>query len=633
MEKRTVSFYEAFKQVLLYRTGLTLSETELHKELLEHELELALRLGGLAGDTENSEGPVTVLEEPTSRDKDGKGQKEGKDKGQKGTEKPGKGKGKEGKGEGKGEGKSLESESGWSCDAEKLLRLVKRLGPRNPNLCSSVFLKSFFHDLRLPQLRISQLGEELLGFSQLTSLDVSRNSLADLPYLPPNLRFLRAYNNRLSRLSCKPLSSLCFLGLGFNPLGDQGFADASKFPNLLSLDAGSTDTASLASAKLSLKSLGSSLRHLFLLGSPICLLPFYRLQVLREAPQLQVLDGLAPSEEELAEAEKQEAEKEEEAEEQTAAAAVAGAGGGPEWCRITLALGQLKNHQELLREALLSPGEEEAFAEAQAELQAADPSAEVVERDALAEKCGQESQLALSFQLPSGIWVATSSINLCKKTYEVEEGQPPPPVVLKESLKLKALRQETGEPLSFDFRFEEDLSGLRALRQWLQRGLQLKLHYLPKPKEKEAPIAEEQAAEPAEAGEAAVTEEAAETEAQRPKEAASVCLGGCVLPLSSFLQRTPSGGEWSSGCPDPWPHAAEVAVVPVARWLDPEIQVPKEKGENREKEKAQPGAASAPSAQLELVLSLYSMPLEDVVESEEEAPPAPKAKAKAKGKK
>ena len=51
MEKRTVSFYEAgagsvrrpsealrflgsqaFKQVLLYRTGLTVSETELHKE-------------------------------------------------------------------------------------------------------------------------------------------------------------------------------------------------------------------------------------------------------------------------------------------------------------------------------------------------------------------------------------------------------------------------------------------------------------------------------------------------------------------------------------------------------------------------------------------------------------------------
>ena len=288
---------------------------------------------------------------------------------------------------------------------------------------------------------------------------------------------------------------------------------------------------------------------------------------------------------------------------------------------------------------------QEAFAAAQAELAAAEGGGEVPERDALAEKCGQESQLALSFQLPSGIWVAKSSINLCKKTYEAEEGQPPPPVVLKESLKLKALRQETGEHLSFDFRFEEDLSGLRALRQWLQRGLQLKLHYLPKPKQKEAeqaeqaeqveketPLAEEQPAEAAEAAEAA----------QRPKDAGKggVCLGGCILPLSSFLQRTPSGSgcPGSGPCPDPWPHAAEVAVVPVAQWLNPEIQVPKEKdSKDRDREKTAPASASGvcapPSAQLELVLTLYSMPLEDVVESEEEAPPAPKAKAKAKGKK
>ena len=289
---------------------------------------------------------------------------------------------------------------------------------------------------------------------------------------------------------------------------------------------------------------------------------------------------------------------------------------------------------------------QEAFAAQQAELQAADPSAEVVERDALAEECGQESQLALSFQLPSGIWVATSSINLCKKTYEVEEGQPPPPVVLKESLKLKALRQETGEHLSFDVRFEEDLSGLRALRQWLQRGLQLKLHYLPKPKEKEtekeqetAAAAEEQPGEEAaEATEAAGQAEATEgsvSEAQRPKDP-SVCLGGCVLPLSSFLQRTPtstSGPSGPSGCPAPWPHAAEVAVVPVAQWMNPEIQVPKEKEKGDKGAGQAPSGGAPPSAQLELVLTLYSMPLEDVAESEEEAPPAPKAKAKAKGKK
>ena len=61
-----------------------------------------------------------------------------------------------------------------------------------------------------------------------------------------------------------------------------------------------------------------------------------------QAPQLQVLDGLAPSEEELAEAQ-QFSEAEAEA---VPAPQPESVGGGPEWCRITLALGQLKNHQE-----------------------------------------------------------------------------------------------------------------------------------------------------------------------------------------------------------------------------------------------------------------------------------------------
>ena len=272
-----------------------------------------------------------------------------------------------------------------------------------------------------------------------------------------------------------------------------------------------------------------------------------------------------------------------------------------------------------------------------------------MERDALAEKCGQESQLRLTFQLPNGIWVATSSINLCKKTYEVEEGQPPPPVVLKESLKLKALRQESGEQLSFDLRFDEDLGGLRALRQWLQRGLQIKLWYLAKPPETpEAaqPLQPLEAkvdtgmedAKPADSADGGATEvaavtgedaevvaEAAPSSVKEDKDGVGVCLGGCVVPLSSLLQRTPT----SIGYPDPWQHVAEVSVVSVAHWLNPEIQVPKE----RDKEKAEKVEKPAPAAQLDLVLSLYATPLEDVVESEEEAPPAPKAKAKAKGKK
>ena len=140
---------------------------------------------------------------------------------------------------------------------------------------------------------------------------------------------------------------------------------------------------------------------------------------------------------------------------------------------------------------------------------------QVVERDALAEKCGQDGLLRLSFQLPSGVWVATSSINLAKKTYEVKEGEPPPPVVLKDFLKLKALRQENGEKLNFDLCFDitSDLSGLRALQKWLNRGLQIKLWYLPpKPPPTPETVAEAEASADATAEAPEGTEAGAEAE-------------------------------------------------------------------------------------------------------------------------
>ncbi|CAE7457293.1 unnamed protein product, partial [Symbiodinium pilosum] len=265
----------------------------------------------------------------------------------------------------------------------------------------------------------------------------------------------------------------------------------------------------------------------------------------------------------------------------------------------------------------------------------------VVERDALAEKCGQDGLLRLSFQLPSGVWVATSSINLAKKTYEVKEGEPPPPVVLKDFLKLKALRQENGEKLNFDLCFDitSDLSGLRALQKWLNRGLQIKLWYLPpKPPPTPETVAEAEASADATAEAPEGTEAGAEAEpgegcagppaTEAPADIA-ICVGGCVVPLASMFQRAcDKVSAEQRPCPEPWQHTAEAGVVPMAQWLNPDIQVPKVKKEDREKERPLSG-----NAQLDLAVTLYGMPLEDVVESEEEAPPAAKAKAKAKGKK
>jgi len=94
-------------------------------------------------------------------------------------------------------------------------------------------------------------------------------------------------------------------------------------------------------------------------------------------------------------------------------------------------------------------------------------------------------------------------------------------------------------------------------------------------------------------------------------------------------------------CPAPWKHEAEATVVSVASWLNPEVQVPNTKGgkegkEGKEsKEKEDTRETPGPTARLEVAVSLYAKPLEEVVESEEEAaaPPQAKAKAKAKGKK
>jgi len=124
--------------------------------------------------------------------------------------------------------------------------------------------------------------------------------LTEIDQLPPNIKFLKAYNNQVVRVTCKSTKSLAFLGLGYNPLGEDALPQIIKrFPNLLSLDLCFTRVASLDAMTAS--SL-PKLRHLCLTGSPACLLPFYRLTVLGEFPLLQALDGVVTSEEEAADA-------------------------------------------------------------------------------------------------------------------------------------------------------------------------------------------------------------------------------------------------------------------------------------------------------------------------------------------
>lgn len=631
-KRQPITFAEAFGSVLLHRTGLAISERlELHQELLDQELELALRLDGFHGE-------ALVVEDvpaaPTSS----------------GPETKGKGKGK------KTEATVPLETPSFSQDLEELMKLVRRLGPRNPNLCSAAFLHPFFKDLRLPELSVtSPLGEGISKFTTLTYLDLSRNNLTEIDQLPPNIKFLKAYNNQVVRVTCKSTKSLTFLGLGYNPLGEDALPQITKrFPNLLSLDLCFTRVASLDAIRASSF---PKLRHLCLTGSPACLLPFYRLTMLREFPLLQALDGIVTSEEEAADASllpyevPQVAAEGEEQPEPTVMP-----GGGKGWLRLRLELGKLRQHHGLLLEAL---GPLETTPEV-AETPEAGEEEQTIKRDPLAEKCGQEGDMQLSFQLPDGSWILSNTVKLAKKTYEVEEGEPPPPVVLKDAIKLARLRQDSGEHLSFeldlrqgglrsgeteaiDDQKEPDARGILDLCQWLRAGLPVKLWYLPPLPPPPPPTpAEDAEAEGADAG--AETTEVAEP-VQPPQRPAPVALGGCVVPLEiPFLQRT--GQEMLSeavreagmlpASPEPWRHEfADLQLVTMAQWLAPETQVPSIKGKA-----GNDAARTANCALLDLVVTLYAQPppTEEPPESEEEAVAPPeqpkgKAKAKAKGKK
>ncbi|CAE8674098.1 unnamed protein product [Polarella glacialis] len=658
-----IPFREAFARVLLHRAGLSVTDrVELHKELLDRELELALRVDGFAGDDQQAGDVAELPDDPLAAAASAPAASAAAAAGsasKAGGEGAGKGKGR---GKGKVEGKS--DAAGWSEDAEELQRLVRKLGARNPNICSEVFLKPFFQDLRLPGLCVSSLGEDVCKFSRLTSLDVSRNALTDIDNLPPTLKLLKAYNNQVSKVSCKATPSLCFLGLGHNPMRQDGLAKlARRFPNLMSLDLSFSELVSLEECHSKLQPL-TKLRHLCLAASPVSLLPFYRLALLRELPQLQALDGPPTSDEELADAQRMGPASAEDApaaggedavadpaaaaspEAPEVAAAVPRPGrGGPGWIRIAVQLGELQRHRGLLSEALMPAGAEEPAEAKEGEAAAAD---EEVKRDPLSEICGQEGELRVGFELPDGSWVSTSKVKLAKKTYEVEEGEPPPPVVLKDKLKLKRLRRSTGEPLCFELdlrsgglmsasgRGSEGAEvGLLQLHRWLQKGLSLKLFFVPA-----APQPTPQA-DSEEAGEAPATGEGEGSAAGEvgsslppppppPPPPEEVELGGCVVPLeSTFLRRTEpeivtdaarEAGQLPQS-PMPWKlEVHEAQFVPRVQWLHPETQVP-----NPNPSKTGHGQRVAICATLDLVVTLYAeaLPAEELPESEEEEVAAP----------
>jgi hypothetical protein len=193
----------------------------------------------------------------------------------------------------------------WSeDDARELGDRVRKLGARDVNLSSEFYLKPFFQQLQFQSLHICELDPDVTSFSRLTILDVSRNPLQRIDSLPPNLTRLKAYNTGVKQISCLPVPSLVFLGLGHSHMGDEGLEQASRrFPGLLVLDVSYSNVCGLQQAATSLAAL-PRLKQLCLGGNPVSILPHSRLQLIDRVSQLQspgaVLDGVPVTDVEVA---------------------------------------------------------------------------------------------------------------------------------------------------------------------------------------------------------------------------------------------------------------------------------------------------------------------------------------------
>eukprot|EP00927_Polykrikos_kofoidii_P014835 TRINITY_DN16550_c0_g1_i1.p1 TRINITY_DN16550_c0_g1~~TRINITY_DN16550_c0_g1_i1.p1 ORF type:complete len:699 (-),score=155.40 TRINITY_DN16550_c0_g1_i1:283-2079(-) len=556
-------------------------------------------------------------------------------------------------------------------DAQELKELVKKLGPRDPNLSSEAFIKPFFRELNLQRRYICELDADVGKFTKLTFLDVSQNPLTCIDALPPNLERLKAYNTKINSIACHPCPSLVFLGLGYSPVGTDALrqissADraSSRFPRLLSLDICFTNVGDFAEAAEELKRL-PELRHLCLAGSPVCLLPHYRMRFLNWLPELQLLDGVAVSEQEADDVQK---------------IAIDDGDGVARISVVRLAMQPLKLGD--LRSLLKAPAEVLYAARRRAESEAAtaaavrlstergeevSPLVEEEAKDAIVEVC-TGGIVRLRFELPGGCWEETADVEL---TAELAQACQDSGVEAFDVLELGKLRKpEDGPPLVFDI----DVSSLNVFEvsdgdedrllefcKWMRRGLAIQVLFRaappPTPEEmngaadaallaavgaagkgkdakKGSPIPPKSPGPGEDAGDG----EGVESGPAPLPEPELTAIGGALVPLDVFLWRGDCGvsaqqrqDKTMPSLPAPWTMEwPKIRVVPMTHWLEPNVQVPQ-----AEKQlKKEWGYAGAPEgvALMGVKVVFYAEDGwgEDVEEDVDPALLDPKAKGKAK---
>ncbi|CAM9709544.1 unnamed protein product [Chrysoparadoxa australica] len=166
----------------------------------------------------------------------------------------------------------------------------------------------YFTVLRLLEQGITTIDASFQCFTSLQRLHLCRNSLTELQYLPSGLRALAVSANYLEghALDHVPeLPQLSLLDLSYNNISTlfssvqelPGFG--RRFPALEHLDLSWNALCNLGDVMRALGPLAGTLKHLFLMGNPLVMLPRYRERILLAlGSQLRVLDDVAVTAEE-----------------------------------------------------------------------------------------------------------------------------------------------------------------------------------------------------------------------------------------------------------------------------------------------------------------------------------------------
>ncbi|XP_045881237.1 leucine-rich repeat-containing protein 43 [Meles meles] len=179
---------------------------------------------------------------------------------------------------------------------------LKELAIRNPLVLKDTFFYSYFRSLRVVDKQVSLVDKGLLKFLKLEELVLSANQIKEIEAinLPPTLKVLELYGNKISSVEClctRPPPHLQHLGLGHNKLLgplESLYVTADYWPNLVSLDLSFNDLTDLQGLIASLSTL-LHLRVLVLQGNPLALVPYYRGFTIDSLPRLCVLDDITVS--------------------------------------------------------------------------------------------------------------------------------------------------------------------------------------------------------------------------------------------------------------------------------------------------------------------------------------------------